>query len=337
VWESRDVHTRRAARSLLAGAAAVLAVAGLAGCRTDPGVAAYVGDGKITVAALESAVDARLADPAIAAYAQADRDSFTRRVLSLLVLERVYDAAAQQYHVAATDDEALQYLGQVVGASGVDQEFQQDAQQGFTRDDVLELLREQLLRLRIAGATGASDALSEESLRAQYQKDLAQYQQYTLGYVTVPDQPTADAVLAQLQAQPAAYPQIAAAFPGSNTLPQLTPYPTAKIPAFGDQVAATPPGTGFTSPVQGVGVVVTFVAAVTTAPFEQVRDQVEASVRDGVDTAGQQVVDGFRDFIGVTVNPRYGVVKDQLVVQDTGGVVDILDEDRQPASPSAGG
>ena len=58
------MHTRRAARSLLAGAAAVLAVAGLAGCRTDPGVAAYVGDEKITVAALESAVDARLADGA---------------------------------------------------------------------------------------------------------------------------------------------------------------------------------------------------------------------------------------------------------------------------------
>src|SRR4051812_46576999 len=177
---------RRSARSVLAGAAAVLAVAGLAGCRTDPSVAAYVGDGQITVAALESAVDARLADPAIAAYAQADRDAFTRRVLSLLVLERLYDAAAVQYEVAATDDEALQYLGQVVGAGGVEQEFQQDVAQGFTREDVLELVREQLLRLRIAGATGASDALSEESLRAQYQKDLAQYQQYTLGYVTVP-------------------------------------------------------------------------------------------------------------------------------------------------------
>jgi hypothetical protein len=337
VWESRDVHTRRAARSLLAGAAAVLAVAGLAGCRTDPSVAAYVGDAKVTVAALESAVDARLADADIAAYAAPDRASFTRRVLSLLVLERVYDAAAVQYDVSVTDDEALQYLGQVVGAGGVDQEFQQDAAQGFAREDVVELVREQLLRLRIADATGASDALSDESLLAQYQKDVAQYRQYQLGYVTVPDQPTADAVLAQLQAQPASYPQVAAAFPGSNTLPEVRQYATADIPAFADQVAATAPGTGFTSPVQGVGVVVTFVAAVTTAPFEEVRGQVEASVRDSVDTAGQQVIDGFRDFIGVTVNPRYGVVKDQLVVPATAGVVDILDEDEQPASSSAGG
>lgn len=331
------MYMRRAARSLLAGAAAVLAVAGLAGCRTDPGVAAYVGDGKISVAALESAVDARLGDPAVAAYAAPDRNAFTRRVLSLLVLERVYTAAAEQYHVSATDDEVQQYLAQVVGQDGVEQEFQQDAAQGFSREDVLELVREQLLRQRIAGATGASDALSDESLRARYQQELAKYRQYQLGYVTVPDQPTADAVLAQLQAQPASYPQVAAAFPGSNTLPQITPYAAADIPAFGDQVAATAPGTGFTSPVQGVGVVVTFVAGVTTPPFEDVRDQVAASVRKGADSAGQQVVDGFRDHIGVTVNPRFGVVKDQLVVEDTGGVVDILDKAAQPSSPSAGG
>src|SRR4051794_15978551 len=325
---------RRSARSVLAGAAVVLAVAGLAGCRTDPSVAAYVGDAKITVAALESAVDARLTDPDVAAYAASDRNAFTRRVLSLLVLSRVYDAAAEQYHVSATDDEVLAYLGQVVGKDGVEQEFQQDAAQGFARDDVLELVREQLLRLRIAAATGASDALSDEALRARYQQDLAKYQQYQLGYVTVPDQATADAVLAQLQAQPASYQQVAAAFPGSNTLPRISTYATADIPAFGDQVAATAPGTGFTSPVQGVGVVVTFVAAVTATPFEEVRDQVAASLRGGVDSAGKQVIDGFRDYIGVTVNPRFGVLKDQLVVEDTGGVVDILDEDKQPASPS---
>jgi peptidyl-prolyl cis-trans isomerase SurA len=255
-------------------------------------------------------------------------------VLSLLVLGQVYDAAERKYRVSATDAEVQQYLASVVGASGVEQEFQQDAAQGFAREDVLELVREQLLRLKIATATGASDALSEESLRAEYQKNQAQYRQYQLGYVTVPDQPTADAVLAQLQAQPASYPQVAGAFPGSNTLPQLTAYGAAAVPAFADQVAKTAPGTGFTSPVQGVGVVVAFVAAVTTPPFEQVRDQVQASVRDGVDTAGQKVVGQFRESIGVTVNPRFGVLKDQLVVPATGGVVDILGADTATAAPS---
>ena len=53
----------------------------------------------MTVAELDAAVDERLADEEIAAYAEANEVAFTRRVLSLLVQEEVYAEAAARYDV----------------------------------------------------------------------------------------------------------------------------------------------------------------------------------------------------------------------------------------------
>jgi peptidyl-prolyl cis-trans isomerase SurA len=328
---------RRVPRVLVAGLATFLAVAGLAGCRTSPNVAAYVGDETITVPELQAAVDARLRDDTVAAFAAKDRAAFTRQVLSLLVLREVHAAAADHYGVdEVTDGEALDYLTTLLGKDGVDQEFAQDAQAGFARADVIELARERMIQSAVARAAGKSEQPTDAVLRARYKKDAAQYAVYGVGYITVPDQPTADAVLAQLQAQPETYPDLAAAFPGNSTLPEIGSYAAADIPAFGDQVQATPPGSGFTTPVQQLGVVVVYVASVTPAPFEQVRDQVARSVESDAEKAGQQIITDFRSGMEVTVNPRYGVLKDQVVVPDTGGAVHILgDTSSAAASPSA--
>jgi peptidyl-prolyl cis-trans isomerase SurA len=327
---------RRAPRIVLAGLAAALAIAALAGCRTSPDVAAYVGDRTITVSELKSAVDARTRDDTVAAFAAKDRAAYTRQVLSLLVLHEVYAAAAEHYRVGEpSDGEALDYITSLLGQDGVDQEFTQDAQQGFARTDVLELARERMIQASVAQATGKGEQPTEAVLRARYTKDAAQYTVYELGYITVPDQATATAVLAQLEAQPATYPTLAAAAPGNNTLPQLTSFTAANIPAFGDQVQATAPGTGFTTTVQQVqGVVVCFVASATPTPFEQVRDQVARSVQNDAEKAGQQVLTDFRSGLDVTVNPRYGVLKQQVVVPDTDGVVHILGA-QSTASPSS--
>src|SRR3954454_561636 len=81
------VQRRRLLAVLLVGAAGL---GGLAGCRTSPTVAAYVGDSQVTGAELDDEVDARLADPDIAGYAEADPAGFTRQVLTLQVGEEVY-------------------------------------------------------------------------------------------------------------------------------------------------------------------------------------------------------------------------------------------------------
>ena len=83
---SRTVQTRRLTASLAVG---LVALAGVAGCRTDPSVAAYVGEEQVTVDELQTAVDTRLEDPALAEAATGQEDEFTRLVLTRLVTEEV--------------------------------------------------------------------------------------------------------------------------------------------------------------------------------------------------------------------------------------------------------
>jgi peptidyl-prolyl cis-trans isomerase SurA len=331
----RGVHTRRVARVALAGTAAVLAVAGLAGCRTSPAVAAYVGDSQVSVAALDRAVDDRLAEPGIASAIGSNKVPFTRQVLSLLVSREVYAAAADHFGVQVTDSDALQYLTARVGAGGVESEFSQDAAQGLNRADVLELVRERVVAIDIATAAGQGDALSEASLRQQYQQG-GQQEQVQLGYITVPDQATADQVLAALVADPASYPQQAAAHPGGTTLAQTEARLADQIPTeLAQGVAAAAPGTGFTVPVEGLGVVVGFVAGRSTPTFEAARPALEQAAEPAVVAAGQKLVDDYRDGLHVTVNPRYGVLKNQAIQPATGGVVDILSESAAAAAAAA--
>jgi hypothetical protein len=329
------VHMRRVPRVVLAGTAAVLAVAGLAGCRTSPAVAAYVGDSQVSVAALDRAVDDRLAEPGIAKAIGSNKVPFTRQVLSILVSREVYAAAADHFGVQVTDSDALQYLTARVGAAGVESEFAQDAAQGLNRADVLELVRERILAIDIATAAGQGGALSEASLRQQYQQG-ADQEQVQLGYITVPDQATADQVLAALVADPASYPQQAAAHAGGTTLAQTEARSADQIPTeLAQGVAAAAPGTGFTVPVEGLGVVVGFVAGKSTPTFEEARPALEQAAEPAVVAAGQKLVDDYRAGLHITVNPRYGVLKDQAIQPATGGVVDILSESAAAAAAAA--
>ena len=81
--------------------------------------------------------------------------------------------------------------------------------------------------------------------------------------------------------------------------------------------------------------VVTFVAGPVYPTFEEVRPDLEKEAADKVDQAGASIVDDFRKDLGVTVNPRYGVLKDGKLVPESGGVVDILKDDAAAAAASS--
>ena len=116
MWDSPDVLKRRVPRVLVTGFLVALAVSGLAGCRNSPNVAAYVG---------RRAGDAsrnwtprsnqRLQDKQIAAYAKGKEDDFTRRVLTLLVQEEVYAAAADHFGVQVGDDAVRARITELLG------------------------------------------------------------------------------------------------------------------------------------------------------------------------------------------------------------------------------
>jgi hypothetical protein len=340
MWHARRVSGRRALAVLLLGAAAL---GSLAGCRTSPSVAAYVGDAQVTVAELDGAVAERLADPDIAAYAADDETGFTRQVLSLQVGEEVYAAVARRYDVAVTDADVQARIDQLIGANDPDAVYAQVAQQqGASREDIVENVRQQLVRQQAAVAAGKAD-LSEGALRARYDQTKASLATVELGIVTVPDQATADAVLAQLVADPAGYATVASRYAGNNTLPDVQSFASADLPeVLATSVSATPAGQGFTQAVAEVGgVVVGLVRSVTVPSFEDVRGQLAEQVAAEVDDAGLALVAEVRDELDLDVNPRYGVLDQGRVVAGNGGVVKLL-EDAVPtgadgAAPGAAG
>jgi hypothetical protein len=340
VWQPASVLKRRVPRVLVTAFLLVVAVGGLSGCRTSPNVAAYVGQGQITVAALNSAVDQRLSDKDIAAYAKHHEDEFTRRVLSLMVQERIYAAAAEKYHVQVANDAVRARITQLLGADDPDTVYGQLAQQGIGREDVFENVRQQLVRQRIAAAEGKDDALGVAALQAQYTKVRDSLAKISYGYVVVPDDATAAAVVAQLTADPASYAAVAAAHPNANTLPALTSSTKDQLPSIlAPGITAAAPNTAFSTPVPQIGgVVVTFVAGPVYPSFEEVRPDLEKSAAATVDKAGAALVDDVRKSLGVRVNPRFGAIESGKLVAGSGGVVDILKDDaaKAAAASSAG-
>ncbi|SFL21488.1 peptidyl-prolyl cis-trans isomerase [Geodermatophilus ruber] len=318
------MQTRRLTASLAVG---LVALAGVAGCRTSPNVAAYVGDGRVTVAELEAAVDARLADPDLAAATEGREDEFTRLVLTRLVQAEIYAVAAEEYDVAAADDDVRALLDELIGDQDPEALYAQAAAQGVARADIFETVRQQLVRQRIAVAEGLAEGLTEEALRAEYEAARSGLEQVRLGYVTVPDQATADAALAALQADPAGYPALAAQYPGGTTLPELQPRAAEEVPAvLAEQVDAAAPNTGFTTTVPEIpGVLVVFVGEPAIPSFEEVRPQLEDTAEAEADDAAQQLVADVRAGLDVTVNPRFGVIEEGAIVPADGGVVDILE------------
>src|SRR3954463_6339729 len=161
MWDSPGVLKRRVPRLLVTGFLMAVAVSGLSGCRTSPTVAAYVGDEQVTVAELDAAIADRREDPDVAAYADANADAFTRRLLTLLIQEEVYTEAAKRYGVEGTDDEVRARIEQLLGQDDPDTVYGQLAAQGVGRADVFENVRQQLVRQEIAVQEGKAEGLTE--------------------------------------------------------------------------------------------------------------------------------------------------------------------------------
>jgi uncharacterized protein YdbL (DUF1318 family) len=312
----------RAPRTVAAGLLLALAVPSLAACRTAPDVAAYVGDARVTVAELERAVDDRLVDDGIAQFAADDEAAYTRRVLGFLVEQEVYAEVAERYDIAVGDAAVRARIDEVLGERDRDDVYAQLAQQqGVSRTDVVENVRQQLVREELAGDP------DEDALRARYAEVRDQLTQLRFGVVTVADEATADAVLGELTADPASYPAVAARYPGPSTLPQLvTGDPAQIVPVLADQLSAAEAGTGFVQPLEAAGgIVVGFAVERSTPTFEQVRADLESEAASGAEEETADLVAGVRDDLDVTVNPRYGILDDDgQLVRGDGGVVQLL-------------
>jgi hypothetical protein len=335
VWHAPLVQKRRLTASLAVG---LVALAGVAGCRSDPSVAAYVGEEQVTVDELQTAVGTRLEDPALAQAATGREDEFTRLVLTRLVTAELYDRVAQRYGVTVDDGDVQARLDELLAGEDPETVYAQAAAQGVARADVFETVRQQLLRQRIAESEGLAAVPSEEDLRAAYEEQAPSLAQVRLGYVNVPDQAAADAAVAALQADPAAYPAIAAQYPGQATLPEVTTRAPEDVPGpLADVVGSAAPNSATSITVPDLpGVLVVFVGEPAVPSFEEVRPDLEEAARADADAAAQELVADVRAGIDVTVNPRYGVIEDGAIVPSDDGVVDLLEEAGGTAPAAAG-
>ena len=323
-------------RVLVSGFVLAVAVSGLSACRTSPNVAAYVGESTVSVSELDEAVADRLTDERVAAFAANDEAGFTRRVLSLLVQEEVYAEAAERYDVQVSDSDVRARVDELLGEDDPDEVYAQLADQGISRQDVVENVRQLLTRERIAESEGQAEGLDDAALQARYEETRESLGELSFGYIAVPDQPTADAVLAQLTANPAGYEAVAAQYPGSYTLPALESRAAEELPdVLAEGITGAAPNTGFTTPVPETGgIVVTFVAGTVYPSFEEVRPQLEQEATQAAEQAGTELVAEVRSDLGVTVNPRFGVLEDARLVPAEGGVVDILGDEPETEQPA---
>ena len=323
------MRTRRPAAVLALGLIAGLA---LTGCRTSPNVAAYVGDDRISVDALQGAVDERLADPAEAEAVGDDVGGYTREVLTDLVNERVFAAAAQRYGVEVTDADVRERISALLGGGDAEEAYTQLAAQGFSRDDVDASITQQLVVEGVAYAAGDAEEPADADLRAQYDALRTSQEARPLGIITVADQATADAVVAELQADPSTYQALAGQFAGQATLPQVDQIAPGQLPpALAAALPAAAEGTVFSQPVPELGgVTVLYVPA-----FEDVAFALGDQTRAAAQEAGTQRVLAVAEDLDISVNPRYGSYQEGSVVPAEGGVVQLLDETAEDAEEAA--
>lgn len=317
----------RAPRAVAAGLLVALALPTLAACRTSPDVAAYVGEETVTVDELQDAVDARRDDPSVTAGEGVD---YNRRVLTELVRAAVFDSAAEHFGVDPEPGGLPELFGILLGGRDPAGYVEQAGAQGYSREDTLERVRQVALLQAIAVAEGEAEEPTAAALRATYEQGLAdQPQRVELGLVTVPDQATADAAVAELRADPESYAEVAAAYPGASTTPALQPAAidelAAQAPDLAARIADTPAGGVFATSVPGVpGVLVVVVGEPVVPSFEDVRPQLAAAALDEAVAAGEELLAEYQDGLDVDVNPRYGAWEDGAVVAPEGGVVQLL-------------
>ena len=156
----------------------------------------------------------------------------------------------------------------------------------------------------------------------------------------MPDQATADTVLAQLTADPASYGAVAAQYPGAYTLPALDDRaPPDRSPAVLAEGSPTAePNTAFITPVPEAGAWSSpSWRAPSTRPSRRCVPTSSRRRRARPTRPATTMVDDVRKDLGVTVNPRYGVLKDGKLVPGDGGVVDILSTTQAAAGRASDG
>lgn len=206
--------TRSPRRIATATVAVSLAALALTGCGKDPvrsGAAATVGQTRISTADLAGLVSRGLKDPQAQQQLGADKPKYQRDTLARLIRHQVLVKAAAMEGVTAGPgaiDAKIASFEQQAGGS--QQLLQQAAQGGIAKQDLRGFISDLVLSDAIGDKLVASIEVPAAQIEALYQQNAAQYDQVHAAHILVAAKAQADAILAQVKADPSQFAALAA-------------------------------------------------------------------------------------------------------------------------------
>ncbi|HVW80766.1 MAG TPA: peptidylprolyl isomerase [Mycobacteriales bacterium] len=321
-----------AVRRVAVAALAAVAIPVLAGCDTAPDAAAVIGGSRISIATLQSEVGAALKDPTISSALSPDSQfssglggsqaGFVRLTLGRLISEKLVAEAAAAHHVTVTDKDISDQTASFVQQAGSMSALQQQAAEsvGVTPAQLPELIRYTVMQQELSDALVASLPATPQQLRAEYRKDIDQFDTLDVSQIAVSTKARAQQILAQVRRNPASFESLASKYSLDTTTStnggEVGSVGRKEIISLLGGPAHAVPGSVGIAHGNGVYSVVR-VNSRNIVPLSQATPQLkEALYSSQANTLLQQAITAEGNKLGVHVSPRYGVwdPKTQTVV-----------------------
>ncbi len=337
-------------RSPRLAASAGLAVLLLSGCGSGavrPGAAALVGDTRIATDRLQEVVERGLADPQAAQQLGQDRPGFQRATLSRLINRQVLAAAAERKGVSVDDgdvDAQLEDFAEQAG--GRDALEAQAAQNGISPEDLPDFLRDVVLEQALGDELTAEQTVPQEQLETLYSQAVSQgqFDQVRSRHILVADEAQARSILADVQADPSRFEELAAEFSTDTSNKDDggnlgTAGRGQFVPEFEQLLFSSAPGSYGVVQTQFGWHVVNVLERITTSLEEATPELRRAALQEQRTEATGTLLREVADDLGVEVNPRFGRWDDETgsveALDDPNGVTTSAPEQGEPAAPEA--
>jgi foldase protein PrsA len=283
----------------------------LSACSAFDTAAATVNGRKIDEGRFVRQLDFVLADPGFAeqfpgAQGVEQRKVEARNLLTFLIHQELVQAYAEEHDLGATTGEVQAQIDALIAQVGGREIYEEQLRQsGATVGDVEELIRQQILRGKVADAV-VEEQVTDDQLHQIYQGRLAEFTQVRVSHILVRSQDQARKILED--ATPKTFARLARRFsedPGSA--PQGGDLglqrPADLVDPFGQETLEIPVGE-IGGPVQTeFGFHIIYVQDRQTQPFEDVQGDLLEEIRGQVFTTWLLGRVGGAE---IRVNPRYG-------------------------------
>ena len=327
---------------------AVLLLSGCGSAAVRPGAAAVVGDTRIATDRLREVVERGLSDPQAEQQVGQDRAAFQRQTLSRLINREVLAAAAEREGVRVDEGDVDAQLDEFAEQAGGREQLEaQAAQNGIAAEDLPDFLRDVVLEQALGDELTADEQVPAAQLRSLYQENIGQYDQVRSRHILVAEEARARSILADVQADPAQFEELAAEFSTDTSNKDDGGNLGAAgrgqfVEPFEKLLFSLEPGSYGVVQTEFGWHVVNVIERETTSIEEATPELRRAALQEQRASATSTLLREVADDLGVEVNPRFGRWDDQTgsveAVEDPNDVTTTsAPEDGEPAAPEDGG